>query len=300
MDAPQIDTPPAPEPPHEGLSGRRRRRLFPAARRGKLLLTAAIVIPLLAVWFDYFHGTGWSQNANPILWYHRMRGEDLYHADEAYLAHGNRALPEVALTFDDGPHPQSRPEILAVLKTYGVHATFFDVGKNMRSHPELLAQTLAEGHEIANHSDTHRRLDSLSAKERHREINDADITFFRLTGKHLTLLRPPGMRYNAEVLGDIRSMGYITVGYTTASGDFDVTASPEKIAAKTLHWIQNGSILLLHDYPGTASALPHILDTLKSRGYRCVTVSELLTHLPARPRTAVEEFVRVQEAAETH
>jgi peptidoglycan/xylan/chitin deacetylase (PgdA/CDA1 family) len=263
-----------------------------------MLLAAVCVVPLFAIWMDYFHGTGWSQNANPILWYHRMRGEDLYHADEAFFAHGNRSLPEVALTFDDGPHPQSRPEILAILKTYGVHATFFDVGKNMKAHPELLMQTLAEGHEIANHSDTHRRLDSLSAKERHREINDADITYTRLTGKHLALLRPPGMRYNAETLRDIRSMGYITVGYTTASGDFDLTASPEKIATKTLHWIQNGSILLLHDYPGTAEALPHILDTLKSRGYRCVTVSELLTHLPEGSRSAALGFMGSQDQGE--
>jgi peptidoglycan/xylan/chitin deacetylase (PgdA/CDA1 family) len=283
------NTPPVPP------SRRGRFRLLPSTRRGKLILFAVLLIPAFAIWLDYFHGTGWSQSVNPILWYHKMRGDDLYHADEAYFAHGNRERPEVALTFDDGPHPQSRPEILAVLKRYGIHATFFDVGKNMKAHPELVAESLAEGHEIANHSDTHRRLDTLSAKERHREINDADITFNRLTGKHLSLLRPPGMRYNADVLRDIRSMGYVTVGYTTASGDFDVTESPEKIAAKTLHWIQNGSILLLHDYPGTATALPQILDTLKARGYRCVTVSELLAHLPDRPGNAAKEFLKDQE-----
>jgi len=292
------DTPAPPADPL--LSPRRSRlRLFPATRRGRLILFALLLLPTFAVWLDYFHGTGWSQNVNPVLWYHKVRGDDLYHADEAYFAHGNRDRREVALTFDDGPHPQSRPEILAVLKRYGVHATFFDVGKNMNAHPELLAQSLAEGHEIANHSDTHRRLDTLSAKERHREINDADITFNRLTGRHLSLLRPPGMRYNADVLRDIRSMGYVTVGYTTASGDFDVTASPEKIAAKTLHWIQNGSILLLHDYTGTAAALPRILDTLKARGYRCVTASELLADLPERPGSAAKEFLEAQETQET-
>ncbi len=282
------------EDPLIDLPARRKRRLLPATRRGKLILVAVLLVPTFAVWLDYFHGTGWSQNVNPILLYHKMRGDDLYHADEAYFAHGNRDRPEVALTFDDGPHPQSRPEILAVLKRYGVHATFFDVGKNMKAHPELVLQSLAEGHEIANHSDTHRRLDTLSEKERHREINDADITFDRLTGKHLALFRPPGMRYNADVLRDLRSMGYVTVGYTTASGDFDVSASPEKIATKTLHWIQNGSILLLHDYPGTATALPQILDTLKARGYRCVTASELLAHLPDRPGNAAKEFLQAQ------
>jgi len=284
-----------PDPPQK----RRGLRLFPDTRRGKLILCAVVLLPAFAIWLDYFHGTGWSQNVNPILWYHKMRGDDLFHGDEAYFAHGNRERREVALTFDDGPHPQSRGEILAVLKRYGVHATFFDVGKNMRAHPELVAQSIAEGHEIANHTDTHRRLDGLNAKERHREINDADITYNRLTGKHLTLLRPPGMRYNPDVLRDIRSLGYITVGYTTASGDFDVTESPEKIAAKTLHWIQNGSILLLHDYPGTAAALPNILDTLKARGYQCVTVSQLLADLPDRPGNAAREFLKEQEKAET-
>lgn len=277
-----------PIPPSEQIPQRK-------SRRRKLILCAILLLPVFMLWLDYFHGTGWSQNFNPIIWYHKMRGDDLYHGDEAYFAHGNRDIKEVALTFDDGPHGQSRPEILAILKRYGVHATFFDVGKNMKAHPELVLQTIAEGHEIANHTDTHRRLDGLSAKERHREINDADITYTRLTGKHMNLLRPPGMRYNDDVLRDARSMGYVTVGYTTASGDFDIHEAPEVIAAKTLHWIQNGSILLLHDYPGTASALPQILDTLKARGYRCVTASELLAHLPERPGNAAKEFLKAQE-----
>jgi peptidoglycan/xylan/chitin deacetylase (PgdA/CDA1 family) len=289
---------PKPETLPDPAPRRARFRFLPKTRRGKLLLLAILLVPAFALWVDYFHGTGWSQNVNPVLWYHRILGSDLYHGDEAYLAHGNRDLPEIALTFDDGPHPQSRSKILAILKRYGVHATFFDVGKNMKAHPDLLMQTLAEGHEIANHSDTHRRLDSLNARERHREINDADITYFRLTGKHLELFRPPGMRYTADVLSDLRSMGYITVGYTTASGDFDIAASPDVITAKTLHWIQNGSILLLHDYPGTASALPRIIDTLQARGYRCVTVTELLNHLPERPGNAARAFRQAQEAAE--
>ncbi len=273
----------------KSISAKRRFRLLPASRRGKIILLI-LTVALAGIWADYFHGTGWSQNLNPILQYHKLRGEDLFNMNEAFFAHGNRTLLEVALTFDDGPHPQSRLQILSILRQYNVHATFFDVGKNMRAHPDLLLQTIAEGNEIANHSNNHRRLDSLSVKERHREINDADITYFMITGKHLTLLRPPGMRYNPEIIGDIRSMGYVTVGYTTASGDFDIASSPDTIANKTLHWIQNGSILLLHDYPETAIALPRILETLRARGFRCVTVSEMLDHLPDRPRNAAVEF----------
>lgn len=229
---------------------------------------------------------------NPIYWYHRSQGDDLYDAQQAMLLHGNRDRPEVALTFDDGPHPESRIEILDILKQAGVHATFFDVGANMALHPELVQRTLQEGHEIGNHSQTHpiERLTGLSRQSRHREINDVDIIYASITGNHLSLLRPPGMRYNSEVLDDTQRMGYIVVDYTTASSDFDPNESPQVIAERTLQRTENGSIVLLHDYPSTAKALPAILTGLKERGLHCITISEMLVHLPEKPRLAAMRF----------
>jgi peptidoglycan/xylan/chitin deacetylase (PgdA/CDA1 family) len=261
-------------------------------RRRNITVLSIVLLAGGILWFTRYRGTGWTQMLNPFYWYHRQRGDDLYHPEEALLLHGNRSLPEVALTFDDGPHSESRAQILDTLKRFGVHATFFDVGSNMARHPDLLQRTLVEGHEVANHTENHNRLDSLPARERHREINDADITYYRITGHHLTLLRPPGMRYNPTVLQETRSLGYIVVSYTTASRDFDESEASDAIADRSLRRTENGSILLLHDYGPTALALPRILDKLRERGLRCVTISQMIDHLPDQARHSAEEFER--------
>lgn len=238
-------------------------------------------------WNRNLRGTGWAQGLNLVALYRSSRGEDLYRPDESMLLHGNRKLPEVALTFDDGPHPASRDRILDTLKRNGAHATFFDVGINMDRRPDLIRRTLAEGHEIANHSDHHIRFTDLTKRELHREVNDPDIRYCAITGEHLKLLRPPGMRYNPAILADIRALGYVVVGYTTAAKDADASDPPPAnvIAERVLGRVGNGSIILLHDYPTTAEALPAILDALRARGLRCVTVSEMLSHLPEPVRS---------------
>src|SRR5262249_5853238 len=121
-----------------------------------------------------------------------------------------------------------------------------------------------------------------------------DITFCALTGEHLRLLRPPGMRYNPAVLADTRASGYIVVGYTTASQDFNENESAGVIAERTLRRTENGSIILLHDYFPTAQALPQILDTLKSRGFRCVTISEMIAHLPEQARKSAQQILSAE------
>ncbi len=247
-----------------------------------------------AWWYNIHRTIGWGQTFNPVYWYHRWRGDDLYIPSQALLLHGNRALHEVALTFDDGPHPESLPSILATLQRFHVHATFFDVGENMAKWPWLVKQTLQEGNEVGDHSSTHLRFLTLSPEELHHEINDADITFCRITGQHMHLLRPPGMDYNNRVLKVIRNHGYITVSYNTASRDFSSRVTPAFIADRTLDRVENGSIILLHDYPGTASALPAILQGLQKQGYRMVTVSHMLADLPQRQRRPALAFERAQ------
>lgn len=263
------------------------------SRRLRLVILTVTALIVVGIWYGRYHGTGWTNLVNPVYWYHRVHGDDLYKAEDALLLHGSRELPEVALTFDDGPHPESRGTILDILKRERIHATFFDVGINVAAHPDLVVRTLAEGNEIGNHSQDHSsRLDTLDSRGRHRAINDADITYASVTGKHLSLLRPPGMRYNSDVLKDTYDMGYIVVGYTTASRDFEPDESPADIAKRTLNRTENGSILLLHDYAPTASALPAIITGIKARGLRCVTISEMISHLPAGPGRSATQFLR--------
>ena len=264
--------------------------IHPGGRALSLLLCACVLG--WGWWYNEHRVLSWRETLNPVYWWHRWRGEDFYIADQGLLMHGSHSLPEVALTFDDGPHLASRGQILDILRRYQVHATFFDVGKNMERSPDLVQRTLAEGHEIANHSTNHQRLDGLTPGERHHEINDADITFFRITGRHLKLLRPPGMRYNTAVLADARDLGYVVVGYTTASKDFNPQESSAFIAQRTLDRTENGSIILLHDYPTTAAALPVILQELQKRGYRGVTISELIAHLPPQARLPAERLLQ--------
>src|SRR5579862_4571618 len=131
----------------------------PLTKRRIVLL--ALSLSLITVWYARYRGTGWTNLINPMYWIHRARGDDLYRSDVALLLHGNRDLPEVALTFDDGPHPESRALILDILHREQIHATFFDVGINMAAHPDLVRRTLDEGSEIGNHSEDHRsRLDT--------------------------------------------------------------------------------------------------------------------------------------------
>lgn len=272
----------------------RRRRLrcaLLATLGGRILLlvTMACVLGWL-IWFNQHRRMGWREAVSPAYWVARSRGEDLYDPAKGLLMHGNRQIAEVALTFDDGPHIESRSQILDTLKQYGAHATFFDVGEHLTAQPELVERTLAEGHEIANHSNTHLRLDKLSLRDRHREINDAAIAFYRVTHQHLTLLRPPGMSVSDAVFADTRDLGYIVVGYNTVARDADPETEPDFIVQRTCDRVENGSILLLHDYPATAKALPEILKRLKSEGYHFVTVTEMIEHLPPLPHQQVLAF----------
>ena len=257
--------------------------------RAPLAILAVLLVAFLLV--NHYRTIGWRDIISPAYWARVRSGENLYQPEAAALWHGNPALPEVALTFDDGPHPESRAQILNVLKSHSVKATFFDVGKNVSDHPDLVRRTLAEGHEIANHSMYHNRLDSLTPEKRHREINDADIAFYAIAQQHLKYLRPPGMRFNRDVLNENRRLGYVLIGYNVASRDSEVEQSSGSISAKTMERVENGSIVLLHDYPNTAQALPAILDSLQKRGLRCVTISEMLAHLPDKQRNAVQEYI---------
>ncbi len=270
-------------------------RYAPGSRPGRLLLLALLASVVgWALWYNQHRSATWHDTLNPLYWVARYRGDDLYFPATAFLKHGNRHLHEIALTFDDGPHVESRAQILDTLKQYNAHATFFDVGVRMAEQPALLRRTLDEGNEVGNHSSLHQRLDGLNAHARHREINDADITFYRITHGHLTLLRPPGERYNDAVLADTKAMGYIVVGHSSAAHDYETDISPDFIIDRTCASAEDGSIILLHDYPATARALPEILRRLSAHGYRFVTISELIAHLPERPRKEAERFIALE------
>lgn len=225
---------------------------------------------------------------------------DLYNANEALFKRGPRDLNAVCLSFDDGPHPVASPAIMNVLRRMRVKATFFVVGKRLASHPEHVMRMLEEGHEVANHTNNHRRLDTLSPDEIRAEIRGCAREFEYVTNRQMTLLRPPGMRFNKKVLDVAREMGYVTVGWNVGARDYptvnpkdldhdldyDFKGSPTEIADCVLKQAKKGTIILLHENMTTARALPRIIRTLREAGYKFKTVTQMLAQVPGAPKLA--------------
>lgn len=177
----------------------------------------------------------------------------------------------VHLTFDDGPHPSATNKALAILERYGVQGTFFLLGKEVGAHASLAREILAAGHEIGNHSFTHRNLMFCSKKTIHAEISQASEAIKLATGKEPALFRPPYGYFDYRTVHAAANQGKKTVMWTLDVGDFR-SRSPQSTVDATARRLQHGSILLLHDNPLTAcrihELLPRLLDAILERGFK--------------------------------
>ncbi len=201
------------------------------------------------------------------------------HGDELVYSYRDNEKMMIALTFDDGPHPRYTNEILDILKEYGVHATFFILGVNAVNYPETLRRCLIEGHEIANHTFSHTNLSNMSYGDICNEISKAEDIIYENLEIRPKLLRPPGGLYNMDVLRAASSLDYTVVLWNIDTMDWAHT-SADIIAETVLKNIRPGDIILMHDYIGTDSPTPDalrlIIPKLIDKGYRFVTVSQLL------------------------
>ena len=185
----------------------------------------------------------------------------------------------IALTFDDGPHPRYTPMILDILKEYGIKATFFTVGENVTYYPDAVKRCIDEGHEIANHTYTHKDLSRDTFGDICRELLRTEDVLYENFEVRPKLFRPPGGLYTKEVIKASAELDYTLVLWNIDTKDWAHTP-PSKIAEKVLTTIRPGDIILMHDYIGkntpTPEALRLMLPELIKKGYRFVTVSELL------------------------
>jgi polysaccharide deacetylase family sporulation protein PdaB len=190
----------------------------------------------------------------------------------------------IALTFDDGPDPENTSPILDLLKQYDAKATFFLVGNKVERNPELVKREVKEGHELANHTYSHIYLHGrTSISKMKQDIKHAEEVIFSVTGQKSHLFRPPGGMYNEALVQMARQEGYTVILWTWHQDSRDwATPGVNKIVNSVLKHTQKGDIVLFHEYvegkTQTIDALKQILPELKERGYRFVTVSELLTH----------------------
>ncbi|NJK99166.1 MAG: polysaccharide deacetylase family protein [Spirulinaceae cyanobacterium SM2_1_0] len=200
-----------------------------------------------------------------------FQGKTITHVDLA----GDRKV--IALTFDDGPWPESTNAILYILRKHDVRATFFLLGRNIRNFPERARQVAEHGHAIANHSWSHPYHQQTPASAA-GQIDNTDIWIEQATGVRSQLFRPPGGYLHNGMAAYAAGKGQVVVMWSGDSKDY--YASSAKIASNVINTARPGGIVLLHDGGGdrdrTINALPQIITTLRQQGYEFVTVPELL------------------------
>lgn len=187
----------------------------------------------------------------------------------------------VALTFDGGPSAPT-PELLDLLKKDGVQATFFLQGKgHTDTYPATVRRMAAEGHEIGNHTWSHKNLTELTPDEIRAEIEPVQQDVKKATGKAPTLMRPPGGATNDDVSKTLKDIGLAQILWSVTAKDF-ATTDTALIKKRVLDQTERDGIILLHErYAGTIPAVAEIIPALRAQGYSFVTVSQLLA--PARP-----------------
>ncbi len=191
------------------------------------------------------------------------------------ITNGNK----IAITFDDGPHPQLTPKILDVLDKYDIKATFFVIGVNVDNYPKPLIRAIASGHEIGNHTNSHCILKSMDKNKIKEEIDLCKRKVFDLTGYNATIIRPPCGMYDNSLISLAKENNDKIILWNIDTHDWS-HMSINGIKNIVINNIKGGDIILFHDYisgeSNTIRALEALIPLLKNKGYEFVTVSQLL------------------------
>lgn len=184
--------------------------------------------------------------------------------------------PVIALTFDDGPHPELTPKLLDILREKGVRATFFVIGGNVDKYPEIARRIVAEGHEIANHSYSHPALTGVGPAGLYQELKGTSDAILRATGRLPRSMRPPYGANNAQVeRAVLQEHGMDMVMWSVDPLDWKRPGAAV-VTKRLVDGARPGAILLAHDiHPGTVEAIPEVISQLKAKGYTFVTVGQL-------------------------
>ena len=183
---------------------------------------------------------------------------------------------EIALTLDDGPSEDTE-EVLEILAEHDVHVTFFIVGRRGNTHQQEIRDMAAQGHEVANHTWTHPEPGSISESDLMKQIDRNQKFITELTGRTPPFVRPRGGKFTDTTMENLKERGLILANWSIHSNDVEPSPSPEQIVKNATGGATAGSVILLHETnPNTVIALPKILEELKRKGLRPVTLSELV------------------------
>ncbi|EMF0203588.1 polysaccharide deacetylase family protein, partial [Enterococcus hirae] len=170
----------------------------------------------------------------------------------------------VAITFDDGPNEITTLQVLDILKDKNVQATFFMLGENVIKNKGIVKRISKSGHEIGNHSFSHKQLTLLSNEEIKRELGKTDQAIYKATGQMPQYIRPPYGSIDKNV-AEIGKRPFIE--WSVDSRDWE-SKNKESIIEEIKNQVYSGSILLFHDIqPATVEALPEVIDDLYSQNY---------------------------------
>jgi peptidoglycan/xylan/chitin deacetylase (PgdA/CDA1 family) len=195
---------------------------------------------------------------------------------------GSARAREVALTFDDGPSIYT-PRVLHVLAQWHVPATFFVIGKEAKIYPQFVKAEAEAGNEVGDHTETHPPMTALSAGGQQAQIVDAGNAIHAAGAPFPHLWRPPYGLYNSTTISILRSLRMLIVMWSVDTSDY-ARPGVSRIEYTALSGARPGAIILMHDGGGdrseTVAALPKIISALQRRGFKLVTVPQLLADDP--------------------
>ncbi|WP_090776196.1 polysaccharide deacetylase family protein [Shouchella lonarensis] len=183
----------------------------------------------------------------------------------------------VALTFDDGPHPNVTPSVLETLQQFDARATFYMIATQVSVYPDLANEVALQGHELGNHSVNHLDMTKLSSAKIADELEKTSAEIEKATGLQPKTMRPPYGAYNEALLSVAETQQLPVINWSVDSLDWK-SRNAAAVKQEVLNHVHNGAIILMHDiHPSTAEALPDVMSVLEEEGYEFVTVSELLS-----------------------
>lgn len=201
------------------------------------------------------------------------------------ISHGPRHRPQVALTFDDGPDANVTPLLLDALDAAGAKATFFTIGRHLERHQTIARRALDAGHELANHSWQHDRLQNFYSARAHGVEIDRGARLIQQLAKsdQVPLYRPP-IGLKSPALARVAQQRNLKLIAWSLHGRDTMQRDPQRIAAGILRRVKPGDIILMHDghdidgrtRGATAEALPLVLAGLAEKNLESVTVSKML------------------------
>lgn len=195
---------------------------------------------------------------------------------------------ELYLTFDDGPTQEITPWVLSLLKQYKAHATFFCIGENIEKNPEILAQILAEGHSVGNHSHNHLNGWKTPTLQYLQNVNLAEEAIsknlsagsnnlkngyeLKLAENFCKIFRPPFGRIKPKQILELKKLGFTIVMWNVICGDFDKNLPSDKCFKNVTEVAKSGSIIVFHDSIKASAnlkeVLPRVLKHYSEKGFK--------------------------------